>query len=632
MLFSSYDNNFNNVLLDYYYFYQKQDNNLASIYNLVGKDEELIQDLRKENQELIANLFLSSEELDEVNNYIEEIYKENTKARCSILEKEIKDKLKANIKLEKEIKKHNVNEEIKYTNEFKEYFDELMKSIDEKVYQFKVEKMSFSYDDIFMMLMKIFEDEKILSEFKENICEIMVDEYQDTNKKQNDFLNLIANNNLFLVGDVKQSIYGFRDSDPKYFIQRYLNYKNSDEGIAIDLKQNFRSCPEIINDINTFFSLKMSEEVGGINYDESQMMDINNLYPENNDNGIKLIEYQKNEDEKEDKLISYKVIITDILNKIKNNYQIYDREINDFRNLKYSDITILTRDKTIYLQVKKLFNDNNIPLTTQEAKNFKLGISHVIFKNILQLIFKNNTYKTEKHLVFSVLRSFLYNVCDEELYLLRDLKYLSDLKDTKYNDLYFKIKDIQKNINHYNYQELFETIIKEFNFIDKLMSVNNLIDERNNLINFLKLAITFDELGLNDKEVIDYLNNDFDVEIKHEFHHDVDAVSIMTIHNSKGLEFPLVYLVDKEETERSKDNQTRFSYNKNYGIYHKDNPIKDDEGFYVKTWSACNLPCKSPNQSGKASSLFGHSSGQSLPLSSIAAGTLCRHVGIGVYL
>lgn len=49
-------------------------------------------------------------------------------------------------------------------------------------------------------------------------------------------------------------------------------------------------------------------------------------------------------------------------------------------------------------------------------------------------------------------------------------------------------------------------------------------------------------------------------------------------------------------------------------------------------WSACNLPCKSPNQSGKASSLFGHSSGQSLPLSSIAAGTLCRHVGIGVYL
>ena len=78
-----------------------------------------------------------------------------------------------------------------------------------------------------------YEHPEIAKIYQENIVEIMIDEYQDTNDLQEDFISLIAKDNLFMVGDMKQSIYGFRDANPKNFLSRYHQYKNSQNGIVV---------------------------------------------------------------------------------------------------------------------------------------------------------------------------------------------------------------------------------------------------------------------------------------------------------------------------------------------------------------------------------------------------------------
>ena len=105
----------------------------------------------------------------------------------------------------------------------------------------------------------------------------MIDEYQDTNNVQEEFISLISNNNVYMVGDIKQSIYRFRNANPYIFKNKYDNYKNNNGGIKIDLNKNFRSREEVLNNINDVFRIIMDDEIGGANYKESHEMVFGNL-------------------------------------------------------------------------------------------------------------------------------------------------------------------------------------------------------------------------------------------------------------------------------------------------------------------------------------------------------------------
>ncbi|MDY2746029.1 MAG: UvrD-helicase domain-containing protein, partial [Bacilli bacterium] len=107
---------------------------------------------------------------------------------------------------------------------------------------------------------------EVRNSIKNKLKMIMIDEYQDTSSLQEDFISLIANHNVYMVGDIKQSIYRFRNACSDIFQNKYDRYKKNDDGCAIDLNSNFRSRKEVLEDINIMFKELMTLNIGGADY------------------------------------------------------------------------------------------------------------------------------------------------------------------------------------------------------------------------------------------------------------------------------------------------------------------------------------------------------------------------------
>ena len=143
----------------------------------------------------------------------------------------------------------------------------------EKVHQaYKRERSVIDFNDLEHGLFRLIVDEKgretsLCEKLRNHYHEILLDEFQDTNSLQFEIFKHISKNNLFMVGDVKQSIYKFRNADPSIFLNLYKKYKDGDDGHLICLSQNFRSRGQVVNSINDIFDTVMSERCGEINYD-----------------------------------------------------------------------------------------------------------------------------------------------------------------------------------------------------------------------------------------------------------------------------------------------------------------------------------------------------------------------------
>ena len=150
--------------------------------------------------------------------------------------------------------------------------DELEKlSAGHKVFK----KLTFGSVELAKYLVE--ENKEIREEIKNNLNEILIDEYQDTNDVQEEFISYIANNNVYMVGDIKQSIYRFRNANPYIFKNKYDNYSNNNGGIKIDLNKNFRSREEVIGNINLMFDRIMDDIIGGADYSKTHQMIFGNM-------------------------------------------------------------------------------------------------------------------------------------------------------------------------------------------------------------------------------------------------------------------------------------------------------------------------------------------------------------------
>jgi len=144
-----------------------------------------------------------------------------------------------------------------------------------KAYQFQ--HHFFDFIDIMHLAIELLVNhEEVKEAIKKQTYEIMVDEYQDTNDLQEYLVTLISHDNVFMVGDAKQSIYGFRNANPQNFIQKYHQYSKNIGGVAIDLTYNFRSRKTVIESINHLFNSLMDETIGGVNYQDNQALQYGN--------------------------------------------------------------------------------------------------------------------------------------------------------------------------------------------------------------------------------------------------------------------------------------------------------------------------------------------------------------------
>lgn len=433
---------------------------------------------------------------------------------------------------------------------------------------YKKENEIYSFMDIAKLAISIFKNyPDARNEVKNSLKEIMIDEYQDTNDIQEVFISYIENNNVYMVGDIKQSIYKFRGSNPLIFKNKYDKYSNSLGGIKIDLLKNFRSRSEVLDNINLLFGLIMDNDLGGAEYLESHIMEAGNSnydeYKDDTNYNMEILEYE-NESEYKNSEIEIFTIARDIEDKIKN-MKVFDKTITGLRSIKYSDFAIILDRSTYFNEYKRIFDYLGIPIEILRDGELNASIDLELIKNIINLIIKikDNEFDTMFKLSFmSVGRSFLYEYSDEYLF------------DTITNEKYGETsvyKDLEKidNINAITSSELLDKILEITEFYKKLSKVGDYLNTNVRLEAISNLSKNLSSLGYTIYEFRDYLDTIIseNKEIKYEeWKSNSDSVKILTTHKSKGLEYPVCYFADLDHDFNLSDIKSKFISTSDYGI------------------------------------------------------------------
>ena len=516
---------------------------------------------------------LNSNTYKDIKMSIELIGSPRKNKNCSDDYKYYKDEIKTILDKLTDLTRFNDEEEITNSYMFtKSYIEAIIKIInkyDESFKKYKDETNLYTFNDIALMAIKVIKENKsVREEITNSFDEIMVDEYQDTSDSEEEFINLISNNNVYMVGDIKQSIYRFRHANPSIFKNKYDRYSKNNGGIKIDLLKNFRSRSEVLNNINLIFNLIMDNKIGDAEYKESHQMNYGNTkYSEdwntNQNYNMDILTYKKEEieDYSCDEVEAF-TIACDIKDKIENKYQVVDKEKGILRDCTYKDFSIIMDRGTSFDLYKKIFEYNGIPIL--QIKNETLTVSDdiIALSNLIGLIVKIYLHEIDdefKYLFASVSRSYIFKTLDEELF------------DIVTNNKYFETELYKKasiDISELSNIELLNKIINEFNIYEKLITLGN-IKESIIRMDYLKdLCVNLSNIGYTPINLKDYMLDMIKSgKIEYSLNQDNnDSVKILNIHKSKGLEYNICYFSGLSKKANDEDIKSKFLVDSSYNI------------------------------------------------------------------
>ncbi len=454
------------------------------------------------------------------------------------------------------------------TKEYAEVIIEILLKLTQKVNAYKFEYQVFEFNDISKFALKILdENEDIRNELKNYYKEIMIDEYQDTSDVQEQFIKYIENNNVYMVGDIKQSIYRFRNANPDIFKIKYDAYKDGNNGFKIDLNKNFRSRGEVLDSINQIFNHIMDDNIGNANYiKEHQLIFGNNTFIEegnnNYNNNLEIYNYLPDPNFTKEEIEAF-IIANDIKKKITSNYEVFDKTL---RPCKYSDFCILIDRTTAFDTYKKIFDFLNVPINIYKDDNIMISDETSLINNIIKFIIniKNNRFNETSRFCFaSIARSYLYQLDDQTIY--------DTISQNKINEseIYEIAYNISKNLDSLSNEEIIKKIIYDYKFYDKMIIAGNL-NYRSIILD--NLIIKFKELNkvnMTIYEVNDYLdsliNDEESIKIPALLNKN-DSVTITNIHKSKGLEYKICYFPSLHKEFNLMDLNNRIIFNTKFGL------------------------------------------------------------------
>ena len=576
---------FLNSYLDKYYSNEYINNSIDMYYNEI---EKLIYKIGSTIKEL--SLYLDGTYISKMEDQLSKLYKSTNYdevvtsldfrlpplPKNSLEEaKLIKEKISSYVKEIKSLviyeSSNEIKEEILKTKSNTQKIIEIITEFDRRFNKFKLENNMFDFSDINKMAIDIVSNnEDIKSELKNMFKEIMIDEYQDTNDIGEYFISLISNNNVYMVGDIKQSIYRFRNANPYIFKGKYDLYSNTSKGIKIDLLKNFRSREEVLSDINLLFNDLMTDDIGGADYKKShQMVFGNKTYNEDGHTdqnyNLEILTY-KNDKTFTNTEKEIFIIGEDIIKKVSSKYQIFDKDECILRNIKYSDFVILIDRATDFDTYKKVFEYLGIPLTLYKDVELKNGDDILVIRNLLKLIKYmdlENYNKEFKYAFLSIGRSFLFRLSDDELF-----NYIT--KDTfKESIIYKKLEEAYNYYYELSPKMFLIKLLEIFNYEEKLLNVGGINVGRVRLEYFYNLLDDYSKSGNDINDFIDYLDNIFELDNKVTFSlnsDSSDSVKIMTIHKSKGLEFSICYFSGFTKEFSFRELNDNILYSNKYGI------------------------------------------------------------------
>lgn len=478
---------------------------------------------------------------------------------------------------------NDIKAAISSTKPYVEIIIDLLNSLDERIVFFKESHALFEFNDIAKYAIKILdENELIREELKKKYKEILIDEYQDTSDLQEKFVSLIADNNVYMVGDLKQSIYRFRNANPQLFKTKYDTFcgneklydslpKEEQLGFKIDLTDNFRSRNEVVNTINLIFSQIMNEEVGGVNYKrDHQMIHGNKTYDSyigklSHQTEVLTYDYDKEKDINRSEL-EIRIIANDIVSKIKNGYEVYDSELKALRPASLKDFSILVSTGENYEKIQKIFKEYNLETNIHKNENINTSTLILVLKNMLTLAIKVylQEFDTSFNYAFtSIARSFLFEYSDNQIF-----DYIVN-KTYIESDIITKIQEVSNELPYNSLSNVLGKILYVYDFYDKLTKIDDLQLNLTRTEYFVSLCDNLEALSIPLNDVPEYLANllegDKGPELKGAMK-DIDAVVVMTIHKSKGLEYPVVYLPFLTKGFNKQDLNDSFLFDNTYGI------------------------------------------------------------------
>lgn len=454
----------------------------------------------------------------------------------------------------------------------------ILERVNEEFLKYKREYNIYEFHDIAKMAIKLLkENGEIRDYIKEHTYEILIDEYQDTNDLQEILISLISKNNVYMVGDVKQSIYRFRNANPEIFKKKYADFQKEKTGLAIDLSRNFRSRREVLEDINFIFEQVMDSRLGGVNYTEGQELSFGNKKYEKNapekDYRLRLLTYDYTNEALKPAEIEAFIIGNDIKRLIAEGLQIYDKDEDAIKPARYSHFTILTSEKRHFDLYKKIFEYLEIPLVIHKDESFIRSQEIYVLINILRAVhalldaeyFRENF----KDALLSILRSFLVEGDDREIFKVYQGDLLEGL-NCRFPEVYQNLIKISELAEKATLSQILWEIYENFGFYFKIIKIGNLEDGEEKLNFLLNKFQELDKLGFSLPDAILYLEEimagDLDLEFSRPVSLDTDAVQMMSIHKSKGLEFPICYFSDLETKFKFTELNDRIVFDQEYGF------------------------------------------------------------------
>lgn len=478
------------------------------------------------------------------------------------------------------------------TLELAKTFQTFMSDFVEAYRERKRQENAFEFADISHYTIEILENfPQVRETYQERFHEVMVDEYQDTNHIQERMLELLSNgHNRFMVGDIKQSIYRFRQADPQIFNEKFQRYaQNPQEGKLILLKENFRSSSEVLSATNDVFGRLMDQEVGEINYDSMhQLVFANTKLTPNPDNKAEFLLYdkgdsgqEKEESDEDTKLTGeMRLVIKEIL------------KLHQEKGVAFKEIALLTSSRSRNDQILLALSEYGIPVKTDgEQNNYLQSLEVQVMLDTLRVIHN----PLQDYALVALMKSPMFSFDEDELARLS----LQKAEDKVQENLYEKLVNAQRQVTDQKeliHKDLAEKLNQFMDILDswrlyaKTHSLYDLIWKIYNdrfyydyvgalpngparQANLYALALRADQFEKSNFKGLSRFIRMIDQVL--EAQHDLasvavappkDAVELLTIHKSKGLEFPYVFILNMDQDFNKQDSMSDVILSRQNGL------------------------------------------------------------------
>ncbi len=472
----------------------------------------------------------------------------------------------------------------------------------------KAEINSLEFDDITHLALNLLVENgkytDIANELREKYDEILIDEYQDTNSTQDAIFSALSKDekNLFVVGDVKQSIYGFRLAMPEIFLERIKNQKESSDPkkVFVGLDKNFRSRKEVLDGANYVFKRIMNSRTGNVVYDDEEALKAGADYPETDTPKIEMYVLDKGQIGKQN--TSEVSFVADRVEELLVSGEVYDRKAEKMRRAEEKDICILLRKNKLGPSIVRELKKRGISSYFDNSEGFFKNTEVMVVLSLLSVI--DNPLQDVP--LLSVLMSPIFGFTADDVSQLRIAARKGSLyhavrafDSEKCRNFVAEYDEYKKLSSVLGVSELLRTVYDRTGYLSVVSAMSNGEMRKLNLMLLTEYAQSYEEYGRNGlpgfmRYIETMKKNGSDFKPAVSVSENANVVRIMSVHKSKGLEFPIVILADTASA--NSNNSGSLVVNQKTGIglkicdksaYRKYSTVQYEATKYIQSLDEC---------------------------------------------